>query len=80
MSHTKEHLMGRVESTPLDRLMAEMMQAEAQHERENLERLAWEAKRAMSEYLDALAVYEKRLAAESGHRADAEILAGHDPF
>lgn len=80
MSYTKEHLMGRIESTPLDRVMAEMMHAEALHERETLERLAWEAKRAMNDYLDALTRYEKRIADAAGRRADAEILAGHDPF
>jgi hypothetical protein len=49
-------------------------------EQEELERLAWEVDRAVSNYAHALARFEKRHADDAGRRADEQIAAGKTPF
>jgi hypothetical protein len=52
----------------------------AQERVDELERLAWEAQRAMSDYLAALTAYEQHRNENAGRRADAAIEAGETPF
>ena len=49
-------------------------------ERDELDRLAWEVERAVSNYAHALARFEKRHADDAGRRADEQIAAGNPPF
>jgi len=72
-----------------DRTLREMSLAAAEADlaahqrraqREALERLAWEAQRAMQDYLAALTEYEKTRNDDAGRRADEQIAAGNPPF
>ena len=66
--------------THLNRVLADMRANEARVQRMKLERLAWEAQRAMNDYLQALQEFEKHRNEDAGRRADAEIKAGNLPF
>ena len=59
---------------------AESVQHQRQAQRDALERLAWEAQRAIRDYDTALKQFEKDVADDAGRLADAHIAAGIDPF
>ena len=59
---------------------AEQVQHQRQAQRDALERLAWEAKRAINDYRTALGAFEQDIADDAGRLADAEIAAGKTPF
>ena len=75
MSYMKQHLMSQAVRTPLYAVVDYMQAAERVKQREDLERLAWEARRAMDAYLDALTEFEKARNGDLGHRADAPVNA-----
>ena len=85
MSYTKERLMDEaihraMREMNLATVHAEMSALERIHQRERLERLAWEAKRATEDYLAALTEYENDRNDDAGRRADEQIAAGQPPF
>jgi len=76
VSYMKNH----GENLAIVRAFQEMSAAQQRHKIQELERLAWEAKRAMNEYLDALNRFETERNDDAGRHADADIAAGHTPF
>ena len=81
MSYQKDKLFNEATNAiNLAVVHAEMVQHQRQAQRDALERLAWEAQRAMNDYATALAQFEKDVADDAGRLADAEIAAGKTPF
>ena len=76
MSYMKNH----AENEALKHAFEDMQAAQRRHQRDELERLAWEAQRAMQDYLAALTEYEQHRNEDAGRRADAAIEAGENPF